>query len=149
MVSLFVSLSLSGCRTPRTDQTLLRTWTLASIERADGTVVTPDKPYAVMFTQENAGQSLGNKDMQEALLLGYRDGCNDCGGGYTVGTAGALSIRTDLCTLKACIPPAKLEQLFVGALGNATSYEVRGNTLRIVALDRESGARPVLNFVAQ
>ena len=154
MVSLFVSLAMYGCgpddedSTSRVDETILRRWTLASIERADGTVVAPDTLYTVTFTQESAATELRDR-LQAALRLSLHDGCNDCEGGYTVSMAGALSISIGPCTLRACLVPPALADLFVGALSNASSYEVQGNTLRIVAMDGESGTRRILNFSAQ
>jgi len=163
LVSLFVSLAMYGCGTddedstpritptPRIDATLLRRWTLASIERADGTVVTSDTPYTytVTFTQEKISleqqQILG---IREALQLSLRDGCNSCSGGYTIGVAGFLSISIDGCTLVLCLPPPALANLFIGALSNASSYEVGGNTLRIGGIDGASGARLMLHFSA-
>jgi len=153
-LSLLVSLTMFGCGSdddenanPLIDETLLRVWTLASIEMEDGSVLEPDTTYTVTFTQERVAPE-DREFVEGALSLNVHDGCNNCGGGYELSETGSLSISIGFCTLIACIPPPSLETLFVEALSDASSYEVQGDSLRIVSTDGDSGERSILNFSA-
>lgn len=74
---------------PLIDETLLRVWTLASIEMEDGSVLEPDTTYTVTFTQERVAPE-DREFVERALSLNVHDGRNHCGGGYELSETGSL-----------------------------------------------------------
>ena len=153
-LSLLISLTMFGCGSddaenvnPLIDETLLRVWTLASIEMEDGSVLKPDTTYTITFTQEQVAPE-DREFVEGALSLNVHDGCNNCRGGYELSETGSVSISIGSCTLIACITPLSLETLFVEALSDASSYEIQGDNLRIVCTNGDSGERNMLNFSA-
>jgi uncharacterized lipoprotein YbaY len=96
-----------------------RDWSLTSLQRAPGDVVTTtNKGVSIRFGDDGRASGSG--------------GCNRYSGPYSVAAEGGLSFGTLIATRIACTPDvASLESAYFGALGSVASYKLEGATLQL------------------
>ena len=120
-------------------------------EKASPTIITtPDAPLRETrwVLRQLAGQRIRvPANTREAFFQLRRDGtaegnggCNRFRGSFFSETESELKFSPLMSTRMAC-PAIKTENGFIGALGKANSYEISGDTLRVMDISGATVAR--------
>jgi|GEM_PF-2661964 len=143
---------------------LLTSCQLALTEKPTGgtasAVATLDKPGVkpILNTQwalrKLGGQPMAAAKQERFLYLSRAEGraeglagCNQFGGPFTIASEGVLRLGPLGTTRKAC-PDLANEGLFLQVLNQTQRYQVRGDTLLLLALDDSLGRQPLAELHA-